>query len=275
MSDATRDQTLREMAAHRGFKLVKSRRRKVGAGDYGKYGLTDAGGKPLLGVGDDGLTASLEDIEAFLRKGATSSWKASAHAMPVCAAPTRKATTATHENVEPALRPRARRSIGQTPTPAKKIAAKPAPTPEPAPLRIRAAKRTDAAGMAVLLRQLAQTTIDEHGVAHNLERVRKARGGAIVAVLEGIVGCCGWTLIPTLHHGLIGRITVLLVDGAHRRRGIATAMLDAATTALREAGCTRIEAMSDIDIKNAHNFFRASTFEQTSYRFERAIDAEA
>ena len=258
MSDATRDQTLREMAAHRGFKLVKSRRRKVGAGDYGKYGLTDAGGKPLLGVGDDGLTASLEDIEAFLRKG-----------------PTRKATTATHENVEPALRPRARRSIGQTPTPAKKIAAKPAPTPEPAPLRIRAAKRTDAAGMAVLLRQLAQTTIDEHGVAHNLERVRKARGGAIVAVLEGIVGCCGWTLIPTLHHGLIGRITVLLVDGAHRRRGIATAMLDAATTALREAGCTRIEAMSDIDIKNAHNFFRASTFEQTSYRFARAIDAEA
>jgi ribosomal protein S18 acetylase RimI-like enzyme len=273
MTNATKDQTLREMAAHRGFKLVKSRKRKVGADDYGKYGLTDAGGKPLLGIGDDGFTASLEDIEAFLREGATSTWKASADAMPARATPARKATTATHEKVEPALRPRAKRATGHTPTPSKKIAAR--PTPEPAPLSIRAATSADAADMAALLCQLAQTAIDEHEVAHNLERISKAGGGLIVAVLEGIVGCCAWTLIPTLHHGVIGRITVLLVDGAHRRRGIATAMLDAATTVLREAGCTRIEAMSDIEIKNAHNFFRASKFEQTSYRFARAIDAEA
>jgi len=82
-------------------------------------------------------------------------------------------------------------------------------------------------------------------------------------------------LIPTLQYGLIGRITVLIVDEGHRRKGIATAMLDAATRAMRESKCARIEAMSDIAIKNAHNFFRASKFEQTSYRFARAIDAEA
>lgn len=274
MTDATKDQTLREMAAHRGFKLVKSRRRKVGAGDYGKYGLTDVGGKPLLGISDEGLTASLEDIEAFLRKGATNTWKASADAMPSRPASPRKAK-ATNEKIESTIRPRARRSAGHTPTPAKKIAAKPASTPEPAPLRIRAAKSADAADMVVLLRQLDKITIDESGVVDNLERVAKAGGGTLLAILEGVIGGCSWALIPTLHHGLIGRITLLLVDEGHRRKGIATAMLDAATRAMREAACTRIEVMSDIAIKNAHNFFRTSAFEQTSYRFVRAIDAEA
>lgn len=272
MTDATKDQTLREMAAHRGFKLVKSRRRKVGAGDYGKYGLTDGSGNPLLGMGDNGLTASLEDIEAFLRKGATSTWKASADAMPSRPASPRKAK-ATNEKIETTVRPRARRSAGHTPTPAKKIAAKPAP--EPAPLRIRAAKPADAAGMVALLRQLDKIAIDERAVVDNLERVEKVGGGTLLAILEGVIGCCSWALIPTLQYGLIGRISLLMVDEGHRRKGIATAMLDAATRALGEAGCTRIEVMSDIAIKNAHNFFRASTFEQTSYRFARAIDAEA
>lgn len=147
--------------------------------------------------------------------------------------------------------------------------------PEPAPLRIRTAKSADAAGMVALLRQLDKITIDEGEVLDNLERVETAGGGTFVAVLEGVVGCCSWALIPTLQYGLIGRISLLMVDEGHRRKGIATAMLDAATTALQEAGCTRIEAMSDIEIKNAHNFFRASKFEQTSYRFARAIDAEA
>jgi hypothetical protein len=39
MEQAERDKMLREMAQHRGFKLVKSRRRKPG-GDFGRYGLT-------------------------------------------------------------------------------------------------------------------------------------------------------------------------------------------------------------------------------------------
>jgi ribosomal protein S18 acetylase RimI-like enzyme len=93
----------------------------------------------------------------------------------------------------------------------------------------------------------------------------------VVAVLDDIVGCCGWAVIPTIQHGRIGRLTVLLVDAAHRRTGIATAMLEAVTRALRKAGCDRIEVMSDIDIANAHNFFRTLKFTQTSYRFARNV----
>jgi len=35
---------LRAMAEHRGMKLVRSRKRTPGVGDFGKYCLTDAGG---------------------------------------------------------------------------------------------------------------------------------------------------------------------------------------------------------------------------------------
>jgi len=71
------DETLREMARHRGLKLQKSRRRKPG-GDFGRYGLVDAAGKAVLGIGDKGFEASAADIEAWLRDAARAKWKSSA-----------------------------------------------------------------------------------------------------------------------------------------------------------------------------------------------------
>ena len=72
-----KDDALREMAAHRGFKLVKSRRRKPG-GDFGLYGLKDASGEPAFGMAKSGLTASADEIEAFLRDGMRATWGKSA-----------------------------------------------------------------------------------------------------------------------------------------------------------------------------------------------------
>lgn len=76
-----RDDELRESARNRGLKLVKSRRRKAG-GDFGKYGLTDAEGKELLGFGKRGLTASAEEIEDYLRGAMRSDWKEAAKGLP-------------------------------------------------------------------------------------------------------------------------------------------------------------------------------------------------
>ena len=74
MTDRERDRALREIARVRGFKLVKSRRRKRG-GDRGKFGLADAGtGKEVLGFGDKGLEATAKDVEAFLRDQAGAAW---------------------------------------------------------------------------------------------------------------------------------------------------------------------------------------------------------
>lgn len=76
MANQTTD-TLREMAAHRGLKLVSSRRRKPG-GDFARYGLKDAGGAPVFGFGENGLTASAEEIEGWLRGSASDAWGKSA-----------------------------------------------------------------------------------------------------------------------------------------------------------------------------------------------------
>lgn len=314
MTDEPIDQKLRDMAEHRGLKLLKSRKRKPGSGDYGKFGLTDAEGKALLGISEKGLTASPEDIEAYLRKGATSTWKASAEATPARsphlskaraqdeeqdeepvirrqrgatdrvrdpgpaetasapAAGSRPASRASDKSAKPATRRRskitgaaARKHDRQADAPAK---------PDPAALEIRIAKSSDAAALSGLLRQLAAVKADELGIARNLEKLRKAGGGACIAEKGEIIGCCCWTSIQTLQHGLIGRITLLLVDKGQRRQGVGSALLNEACAALRKVGCSRIEAMSDIEISNAHNFFRALNFEQTSYRFARDMASD-
>src|SRR4051812_19248333 len=83
MADADRDDMLREMAANRGCKLVKSRRRTPGVGDYGRYGLKDAAtGADVLGIGSEGLTATAEEVEAWLRGREMADGKSSLAAAP-------------------------------------------------------------------------------------------------------------------------------------------------------------------------------------------------
>ncbi|UZK67614.1 hypothetical protein [Sphingomonas sp. M1-B02] len=102
------DDALREMATHRGLKLVKSRRRKAG-GDFGLYGLKDSAGAPAFGIEGDALTASAAEIEAHLRDLARATWGKSA------------------SSVRALPRPK------PEPEPAPKPRAKPEPKPKPAP----------------------------------------------------------------------------------------------------------------------------------------------
>src|SRR3954454_16517613 len=83
MADADRDDMLRDMAANRGCRLVKSRKRTPGSGDYGRYGLRNAKtGQDVYGFGAGGLPARAEDIENYLRGGLRSSWKQSLREAP-------------------------------------------------------------------------------------------------------------------------------------------------------------------------------------------------
>jgi hypothetical protein len=83
MTEGTDDDDLREAARNRGLRLIKSRKRKAGVGDYGKFGLADQKGNALYGVDPDGtLTASAQDVAGYLRKGDASTWAESARVMP-------------------------------------------------------------------------------------------------------------------------------------------------------------------------------------------------
>lgn len=285
-SEPTAD-ALRAMAEHRGLTLKRSRKRTPGVGDFGKFGLTDSQGNPLLGIGDNGLTASAEEIEEYLRGGAARSWKLSAESTPARAHSKRaKSPQPADEEEEETPVERRRKSVQQNKAPpapprlerhplpprAKPVLriVKPEAPPKPE-LRIRAATRTDVNAIGRLLAQLADppkaTAVTEH-----FNALRKTRASILIAERGKIAGCCAWAIVPTLQHGLVGRITLLLVDENYRRRGVATAMLESVQSRLAEAGCVLIEAMSDIMIANSHNFFRSLDFEQKSYRFVRAID---
>lgn len=134
-------------------------------------------------------------------------------------------------------------------------------------LRIREARGADAEAVAALLNQLGGISIDPKGVSDNLTKMRGTRCGD----QGGIIGCCGWTAVPTIHRGLIGRLSLLVVEKGHRRRGVGRAMLNSIEGAMQKTGCRQLETISDISIVNSHNFFRSLGFEQTSYRFVREI----
>jgi hypothetical protein len=90
---------LREIAGNRGLRLVRSRRRKPGAGDYGKLGVTIARAPRLLGFCDHGLTATPEEVAAYLRGDENSTRAASVRATP--ARPAEKAERRAPEAREP------------------------------------------------------------------------------------------------------------------------------------------------------------------------------
>lgn len=302
MSNVSDDQ-LREMAQHRGMKLVKSRKRKPGVGDFGKFGLTDASGKALLGFGEDGLTASAADIQDYLRTSEQGTWKQSAETTPDRPAsynrqplpesrpddaPVRRRPARAPKN-EALRRSPDRRLAGRQnrpndgrPNRASSAVTQKAPElrpqaksqPEPV-LRIRAAAAADSAAISILLRQLNGVTVSKKEVAENLAMALHAKGGMVVAEEGEIVGCCAWVIVHTVHRGPIGRLTVLVVDKKHRRRGLGTQMLKAVEAAMTNAGCRQVEAMSDITVDNSHNFFRSLKFEQASYRFVLRIGTQS
>lgn len=189
------------------------------------------------------------------------------------------------DDAEHAIRPRARRGPAPAPAraPTRATTAPPSPAnasdkaalackrqpppprakPELAIVRIepvlalRPARPSDSPAVAALLSQLSKAGPDAKAVARNLANLRKAGGDMHLAEFGIIAGCIAWSVIATPHRGNIGRITVLVVDVAHRRRGFGSKLLAFAGAALGKKGCTAVEAISDIDIRNSHNFFRA------------------
>ncbi|MFC4254669.1 GNAT family N-acetyltransferase [Altererythrobacter xixiisoli] len=268
---------LKEMAKHRGLKVLKSRRRTPGVGDYGMYGLTDMSGRALIGIGDDGLTASAADIAAFMKSSSEQNWKKSAAETRGKAAspPKRPHHTPSPDKSRNETPPRRKPALAIVSSnkpdvvASKKLSRKPA---REARLAVRSARASDAKGLAQLFNQLPGAAPKPAEIARRLALVSGTGGGAVVAVqAREIVGCGGWAVVPTLHRGLIGRITLLLIAQNKRRRGTGRLLLDAIADELRGSDCQQMEVLSDIAIDNSHSFFRSLGFEQTSYRFLRPL----
>ena len=282
MAGPDQDARLRESAQHRGYRLLKSRKRKPGVGDYGRYGLADAQGKPLFGVGKDGLTATPDEIATFLRKNEIASWKSSEARTQANSRPRAKREPDIEaEPVLPRARPRRRAAPavrGRHRDSVEVAAPPPAPPPPSPPIRpapklaIRPARSGDADAIAALLVAEPQlAAIDGAAVAVYLAALKKAKGGVLVADRGGVIGCVAWSVAPMLDQAAIGRIGLVLVAERDRREGIGRLLMDAAMAAIADADCAAVELFSDIRIRNANGFFRALGFEQASYRFAKSL----
>lgn len=246
MADKDRDAALREMARHRGLRLVKSRRRKPG-GDYGRYGLADqATGEQCFGFGANGLEASADEVEDYLRGRTASTWKKSLAAAGGKAGKAGKA------------KPK--------PPPPESAKRKAPPSPE---LRIRDADSGDSEAIAALLPDEFGASAGE--VADRLAHLRRAGELPLVAKLGGdVVGVITWHVTPVLHRPApVGRITFLQVDEGSQRKGIGRALVEAAEARLAKHGCKLIEVTSNVKLTQAHKFYRALGFERTSFRFAK------
>lgn len=254
MSEA--DDALREMARNRGCRLVKSRRRKPG-GDFGLYGLKDARtGKEVLGFGDDGFTATAEQVEQYLRGGAAARWKSS------LAADGEKAPRGDRPpRPRKARRPHARDEAAPGP---------PAPEAAPDPV-IRAARAKDGKAVAALVRAV-EFEIDAVAIGRSIARLAKAGMPVLVADQDGIVGLLAWQVTDTIHRPLpLGRVTLLAVATDHRGKGIGSALLEAAERRMRDLGCGAIEVTSNVKRSRAHAFYERHGFARTSFRFARSL----
>jgi N-acetylglutamate synthase-like GNAT family acetyltransferase len=282
MADGPDDDELREAARNRGLRLIKSRRRKAGVGDYGKFGLADLKGQALFGIDPEGtLTASAQDVASYLRKGAASTWARSAEVTPtnpkpdlsrkrVADAPAAKpkqargATPRPHAapaRAKPPRSPASRRSKGTD-----KRAAQESPIPPARQLVFRQARKGDAAAIAKLSK-LAGGDVDDGQIEARIVTALRARQPLLVAEQAGVIAVLHGLVLTAVHHAPVGRITLIVVAEGERRKGIGGRLLDEATAAFARAGCSRIEAMSEIAVRNANGFFRSTGFVQASYRF--------
>lgn len=297
-------QDLREAASHRGLKLVKSRKRKPGVGDYGLFGLTDADGKPLFGMSDGGLTATPDQIVAVLRERELSTWSASTASTPDPPKPVEAAKSAIPhvDDVALAIRPRKRRPAARLspalpPGPPAEIdvtvehgslreeAAKSARTtrsgafpkprsssrlePEPATkldLVIRAARPKDAEALLDLLRTVDQA-LSVTGLKRAISNAASRKEPILVAELGDLIGCLEWHMLSSLRGGDIARIVLLFVRADSRLQGVGRKLYERAAEDFRQRKVMSVEGMSEIEVRNANAFYRAIGLQQSGYQF--------
>ena len=232
------DEALRELAENRGCKLVSSRVRTPGRGDYGRFGLKDAKtGREVFGFGKNGLTASPEEIETFLRGDAAASWKS---------------------------------SVGKTKRAAPKPKAAPKPAPEPK-LALRDARPGDADSIAALIAALGYEA-SAADVKRRLAALVKGGQEIVVAAKGRLVGVLTTSTMIVLHRPKpVGRISMLVVAEEARGAGIGAALVAEAEKRLAAKGCGLVEVTSNVKRLRAHGFYERLGYERTSYRFAKSL----
>jgi GNAT superfamily N-acetyltransferase len=134
---------------------------------------------------------------------------------------------------------------------------------------VRSARLEDADQLARLFDHLGHPQTGD-ALRGRLENVlADPRAGVLVAD-DGaaLVGAATYFFVPVAHDSRPWcRITTLVVDEAHRGRGIGRMLLAAAEVAARDAACSRIEATSALHRAGAHRLYESLGYGCTSAHF--------
>jgi len=148
---------------------------------------------------------------------------------------------------------------------------------------IRKAEARDLADLLAVLSQLAPL---DPPLDSGSDTIRRAWGEiqsqplreVLVAEAGGqVVGTVDWYLTPNLTHGGRPYVTIenFVVDSAHRRQGVGTALLNAVIAEAKGAGCYKVQLQSDIKRGDAHRFYEAVGFKPSAQGYRRYFEKRA
>jgi ribosomal protein S18 acetylase RimI-like enzyme len=138
---------------------------------------------------------------------------------------------------------------------------------------IRPARHDDVAAVAGLLGELGYPTSPEQARAQ-LQRLNgRTDAGVLVADGAGaIAGVAAYQLVDLLERAAPQcRVTTLVVGAAHRRRGIAAALLGAIEAIARERGCFRLEVTTHPERAAALAMYQAGGFVKRPHRLVKKL----
>jgi ribosomal protein S18 acetylase RimI-like enzyme len=108
------------------------------------------------------------------------------------------------------------------------------------------------------------------------EEILASRSRALLVVADNdeLLGILDLIVVPNLSRG--GRpwaaIENIVVDSAHRRRGIGGALLDEAIEIAQEVGCYKVQLVSHSRRDAAHSLYRHASFNAPVLGYRRYID---
>ena len=140
---------------------------------------------------------------------------------------------------------------------------------------IRRAEQRDAPALARLIDQLGYAATPQE-VARRLAEMEAE--GRVVLVAEGqagVIGCLSTSIMRVLHRPApVGRISMMVVDEAHRGRGIGARLVRAAERELAAQQCYMVEVTSHLSRTDAHRFYERLGYERSSLRLARMLDPD-
>jgi ribosomal protein S18 acetylase RimI-like enzyme len=140
-------------------------------------------------------------------------------------------------------------------------------------VRIRAAKLSDARGLASLMCELGYETTSAEMKMRLKSILADSRCSTFVAEIGkelcGMIGTL--THMSHEHNDLSGKIVALVVSKKQRRSGVGRALIAAAEQDFARRNVTRLTLTTRFERDEAHRFYEALGYSRTGFRFAKDL----